>query len=108
MTQTRVDSKDPRILHIDWTNHYDIPMGALATHARLMKTPKQLLAFKMFMVTRRSIVNPGEVLKFRIELSAPLEEYPEKAFLQLEYPMAGGGTGVRTFQLHADMIEAKP
>lgn len=101
-----VDTKDPRILHMEWTNTTPIPMSAFAGAVKLRRAPKGLLDFKMFMVTRRSIVNPGEVLKIRVELPAPFEEYPDNAYLELSYRLPDGWWQPR-FKLNPDRTETK-
>lgn len=99
MTKVRIDSKDPRVLYLEWTNETDRPCAALPSHAILMNLPRKpsdgFRDFRLFMVTRRSIVNPDEVCKLKIVLPKPVSEYPDDAYLKLEHYAT-----VRTFNFN--------
>jgi hypothetical protein len=88
-TSTRVDSKDPRILHLEHRNDGYMPKSATPTKAEIHDAKKCSSKFKLFMVTRRSTVNPGEVLKLRVELEQSVLDYPDKAFIIIGFTSYG-------------------
>jgi hypothetical protein len=76
---TRIDEDNPRILHLEWHNDEPMPMSATPGAVLFHDIKKCSSEFKLFMVTRRSTVNPDEVMKLRLELAQPATDYPGKA-----------------------------
>jgi hypothetical protein len=79
----RIDKNDSRILHIEWTNNTNVPQSTVPKWSSFQDTKKVPDGFKLFMVTRRSSVNPDEVAKIRVELERPAREYPPKAHITI-------------------------
>jgi len=79
----RIDENDPRILHLEWCNESNVPQSSTPGSALLVDTKKVPANFKLYMVTRRSSVNPGEKVKLRLELESPVTDYPPKACLSI-------------------------
>jgi hypothetical protein len=81
------------VLHITLKNIGDGPFGLiLNSHSASERNARGILAdptpingYRLFMVTRRSIANPGELVKFRAEFSRATTSYPETSVLQLKF-----------------------
>jgi hypothetical protein len=90
LVETRVAETKPNVLHVTLENVSDTPItlafvfdSSKGYPSKILSVPKKLAGYRMFMVTRRSIVNPEERVKFRLELPMPVSEYPPKARFQL-------------------------
>lgn len=98
LVEATVDAEKPNVLHITLKNVGDGPIGlalsaqeAFTDYANgVWRDPEPIKGFRVFMVTRRSIANPDELVKFRVELQHPLSSYPAEANLKLSF----GGAGV--------------
>lgn len=97
LVEATTDTENPNMLHITLKNTGNGPIG-LALSAQEAFTdyskgvwvdPKPITGFRVFMVTRRSIANPDELIKFRVELKHSLSSYPAEANLRLIF----GGSG---------------
>jgi hypothetical protein len=85
-TAFKVDEKDSRVLHMTLFNNTRLPIALELNSAALNKVPSyEQTSFTVFMVTRRSIANPGEAVKLRVVLDKPISEYTSSAVLDLRF-----------------------
>jgi hypothetical protein len=90
--EVTVDSKDSSILHVTLVNAGDLPRSVAIYNTTdngvatgLIGGQKSLRRLRIFMVTRRSIANPDEIVKLRVQLMAPVMDFSPKAFIQLAF-----------------------
>lgn len=105
--KTRFDEKSPNILHLEWTNTGFIPQSTTPVvygYSGFTKKDQRRLnfSFKLFMVTRRSSVNPGETAKLRLELSCDPRELPQEAVFEAYLVTYGEYASVVEFSLHPE------
>jgi len=105
--KTRVDEKNPNILHLEWTNTRFMPQSTTPVvygySGFSKKEQKQLnFSFKLFMVTRRSSINPGETAKLRLELSCDPRELPREAVFEAYLVTHGEYSSRVDFSLHPE------
>jgi hypothetical protein len=80
------DPDNARVLHMSVTNYTRYPLLLESTVFDLSNGNYASIGkFRLFMVTRRSMANPGESFKFRVELDTPLHEQPANAELYLQF-----------------------
>jgi len=90
-----------RVVELRGNNNGSMPVTLSVNHINTMlqKVPKHLRRFKLYMVTRRSSVNPGESFQIRLILPEPLAEYPKDA--ELKFRVGPGDSLVAwTLPLH--------
>lgn len=83
-----VDTANDRIVHIEYVNEGSLPKSLAMDKFSLASVKRKqyserLREFKLFMVTRRSIANPGETVKMLLELATPIAEYPSGTVIEL-------------------------
>ena len=100
-TSIRIDENDPRILHLEWCNESNVPQSSTPGSVVLYNTKKVPASFKLYMVTRRSSVNPGEKVKMRLELESPVTDYPPKAVLVVGVTSFSDFRRVVSFELNS-------
>lgn len=102
LKELRVDDKDSKLLHLTLVNVGFFPtvFTVTASVANLrsqillsdmddrenwagLRAHRPSVGIKVFMVTRRSTVNPDEVVKLRVKLMAPATDFHHRAQLQL-------------------------
>jgi hypothetical protein len=89
LREIKVDPKDARSLIVTLVNAGDFPRrfpvveSIAGVRTEVKGAPHELSRVRLFMVTRRSTVNPDEAVKFRVQLMMPVSAAPSKAFLQL-------------------------
>lgn len=89
-----VDPADDCIVHIKYTHDGSIPRSVAPVRFRMFWRKRkdereELKDFKLFMVTRRSVANPGEVVKMRLELSTAITEYPAGSSMTVFFSSSG-------------------
>jgi hypothetical protein len=88
-TKVTVDPKDPTVFQVQLGNNGALPVTFALTKvepASPIKTiEERLRLITVSMVTRRSTVNPGEAVKFKLKLQAPLSELPQKGQVNLTF-----------------------
>jgi len=98
------DPTNDHIVHIKYTHEGSIPRSVAPVKIRMFWRKhkdelKELKVFKLFMVTRRSVANPGEVVKMRLELSTAITEYPSGSSLSVFFSSSGETYNVISLEL---------
>jgi len=88
------DSANDHIVHIRYTHDGSIPRSVAPVRVRMFWRKRkdereELNSFKLFMVTRRSVANPREVVKMRLELSTAITEYPAGSSMTVFFSSSG-------------------
>ena len=86
VTEVAEDPTDPTVLKIAIANSGQVPALFQVRYGTALKAPKELRDFVLSLVTRRTTVNPGEVVKFRLKLPVAISDYPAKAKFVLALP----------------------
>jgi len=99
LVKAEIDAENPNLLHITLKNVGSGPFGlTLTAHSGSERNARGILAdptpingYRLSMVTRRSIANPDELVKFKAEFARPATSYPVSSGLQLQFGDSGYG-----------------
>jgi hypothetical protein len=101
LSKVTADPKEAGLFSIELTNGGVIPLGVTFTSISAMNKEAQRLHGKVIvsMVTRRSIVNPGEVVKLKVKLPAVAEHFDSDGVLRFELATKNATFYLRTSEL---------
>jgi len=100
LVEATADTESPNVLHITLKNIGNGPFGlGLSAHQASERNARGILAdptpirgYRLFMVTRRSIANPDELVKFRAEFPRAVTSYPATSGVILTFGDSGYGS----------------
>jgi hypothetical protein len=76
-TKTSLDLKDPNLLHVAMRNGSNRPVVFGIEEVSTSNAGRDFEHVTVSMVTRRSTVNPGEVVKFKLAFTSPVTRFPK-------------------------------